>query len=220
MDDMIDQFLRKVMDCRYLNQLSEVEDLMLKLERDPIHCAHVGGLALQLFDQLILQHGYSEEERRLLEFSALLHDIGWSVSEKKHHIHTMNLVLDAPMPSFPIHEKRLLANIARYHRRSLPKLKHGEYADLSFEDRSRVCRLAALLRIADALDRSHAGRVKQVHCIFLNHSCILSLAGDRPLTEEMKAIERKKDLFTDIYGLDIRVESKVSKKRNYIITAA
>lgn len=208
------------MDGRYLNQLSEVESLMLKLERDPIHCAHVGGLALQLFDQLISLHGYGEEERKLLEFASLLHDIGWAINEKEHHKHSMNLILDAPMPSFQIRDKRLVANIARYHRRALPKLKHREYAELSFEDRSRVCRLAALLRIADALDRSHAGRVKQIECIFMNHSCVLSLAGERPLTEEMNAIERKKDLFSDIYGLDVKVESKVGKKRKYQISVA
>ena len=196
----------------YQAQLDEVHKLMLELEKDPVHTAHVRNLVSQLYDQLHPIHLSGSQERKLLEYAALLHDIGWAVGEKQHHKHSMRLILDASLPSLSDQEKQIVANVARYHRRSTPKLKHTEYAWLTWEDQQLVCRLAALLRVADALDRSHKGRVKQIECLLSDHTCTLSLAGERPFTEELRAVKRKKNLFTDFYGMDLQVDGEKVKK--------
>jgi len=200
------------------NPLDEAQGLMMELERDPAHCVHVLNLSTQLYDQLTLLHNYGPEERRFLECAALLHDIGWSIGEKQHHKHSMRLILSTPLPSMSDREKRIIANVARYHRRAIPKLKHSEYAWLAWEDQQVVCRLSALLRLADALDRSHERRVQQIECLLSDHICILSLAGKRPLTEELEAVERKKGLFTETYAMDLRVEGETTMKNGMALS--
>ncbi len=181
---------------------------MQEWDKDQLHALSVTRLSVQLFDELTELHGYGMEERTLLECASLLHDIGWCVSGKKHHKHSMQLILQSNISSFTEREKLLVANIARYHRRALPKFKHNEFAMLSPGDQHLVRHLASLLRIADGLDRSHTAKIKKVECTRDTRSCYLMLECIQSSNSEIMAANKKKDLFEQTYGLSLKIEKK------------
>ena len=129
---------------------------------DERHARQVTRLALQLFDQLAPQHGLPASARGLLEAAALLHDVGHAVSPQRHHKHTFYLVQNADLAGFTDQERLLVALVARYHRRTPPERGRPDLAPLAAGELRQVRRLVALLRIADALDRSHHQPVSDV----------------------------------------------------------
>ncbi|MCI0341493.1 MAG: Ppx/GppA family phosphatase [Planctomycetales bacterium] len=126
------------------------------------HAEHVARLALRLWDQAAPAAGLPPETRGLLEAAALLHDVGYAVGYEGHHRHAYSLILHADLPGFSAREVRLVANVARYHTGGRPKKKHRNFRELPREDRNLVRALAALLRIADGLDRAHGRDVRDV----------------------------------------------------------
>jgi exopolyphosphatase/guanosine-5'-triphosphate,3'-diphosphate pyrophosphatase len=119
------------------------------------HARHVARLALSLFDQLGALHRLGPVERQTLEFSALVHDVGEQIAFERHERHTHYLVRNAELRGFTRDEVDLVALVARYHRGAGPKRRHPEFGRLGKRARRTVRQLAALLRLADGLDRSH-----------------------------------------------------------------
>jgi exopolyphosphatase/guanosine-5'-triphosphate,3'-diphosphate pyrophosphatase len=127
------------------------------------HSSHVATLALGLFDELRPLHKRSDGERELLEAAALLCNVGQFVSHDKHHKHSYYVIRNSDrLAGFTDHEIELIAQVARYHRKSAPKASHPEFAALRPADQDTVRALAGLLRVAVALDRSHAAAVRSV----------------------------------------------------------
>ena len=157
-------------------------------------------LALALFDALRAPLALAPAERTLLEAASLLHDVGYHISYEQHHKHSYHLISHAALPGFGAPERRLIAAIARYHSGSLPKAKHEAIASLGEEERETVFRLAALLRIADGLDRSHAGRVTGVSAEVRDDAVRLTITGTPPLDIEVHAAQRKADLAERVWG--------------------
>lgn len=124
------------------------------------HAHHVRALALQLFDALAPHLTLRPADRQTLADAALLHDIGYHISYDDHHKHAYHLISHARLVGVGPEERLVMANVARYHRGPEPKLRHRPYAQLGREQRQRVRRLAALLRIADGFDRGHVGAVR------------------------------------------------------------
>jgi exopolyphosphatase/guanosine-5'-triphosphate,3'-diphosphate pyrophosphatase len=129
---------------------------------DEPHARHVAALATSLFDQTRDHHGLGDTERALLEFAALLHDIGHHISYPGHHKHSYYLIKNGDLRGFHPAEIEVVANVARYHRRGHPRRGHAAFADLPRETRQTVKVLAGFLRVADALDRSHRQVVRQL----------------------------------------------------------
>ena len=173
---------------------------------DAAHAQQVECLAGTLFLALEPLHKLEREDRQLLEYSALLHDIGYHISAKAHHRHGMNLILMEPLPQFDLEEKMMIANIVRYHRKSLPTLDHAAFTALSESAKLRVGLLAPLLRLADALDRSHRGLVQELNCDISSVTVKLSLGADSELPEEIAALTRKIDMFKHVYKRDIEID--------------
>ena len=136
-------------------RLSSVRHLAKKLHYEKEHCEHVAALALKIFDQTSTLHAGGAYERELLEAAAILHEVGLFISHEKHHQHSYYLIRNAELLGFREDEKEIIANIARYHRKSHPKMKHESYGRLPEGSRKIVRVLAAILRIADGLDRTH-----------------------------------------------------------------
>src|SRR2546427_5916351 len=136
--------------------LEEVFELMRAMESQPVHVSHVTNLALQLFDSLTPLHGLGERERLLLEAAGFLHDIGHQFDHLKtgHHNESARLIREHPWKSFTPDEVTVIALVARYHRKAMPEMTHVEFAALPGTHRRLVQHLAALLRLADALDRN------------------------------------------------------------------
>lgn len=170
------------------------------------HSHHVTHLALRMFDQLGKLHELGPAERELLEAASILHEVGLFVSHSQHHRHSYYLIRNAELLGFTENEKEVIANIARYHRKSHPKPKHENFQTLSDEEKNTVTKLAAILRIADGLDRSHACLIADIVCRRRGKSVTLRLlpANGKQIDMEMWGADRKKDLFEETFGVDVR----------------
>lgn len=168
------------------------------------HPRQVRDVALMLFDELKGLHCLGEEERWMLECGSLLHDIGWSMPEVPHHRASMELILNDPDLPFTSRERYMIASIARYHRKALPKEEHFHFRKLDEGDREKVSALASLVRIADGLDCSHSSIVKDLEVnIEKDRVKILCKVNEGPFWEEEKVNDKKKDLFQKVFGKDI-----------------
>src|SRR5881227_1953564 len=123
------------------------------------HARQVERLSVQLFNATRALHQLDAHALRLLKRGAFLHNTGMLIESRRHHKHSYRLIKETRLPDFTDEERHEIACIARYHRRALPSTSHEEFAELSRRARKRVSALAALLRIADAFDYSHDGRV-------------------------------------------------------------
>lgn len=139
-----------------------VQQLADRCDDRPDHSQHVAELALELFDELDEALGLPADSRRYLEFAALLANVGVVVSHAKHHLHTYYMVRNSELMGLSDREVEIVAQVARYHRKSVPKPEHAEFAALSAAEQKIVRSLAALLRVAIGLDRTYDGRVKSV----------------------------------------------------------
>jgi len=168
---------------------------------DGPHCEMVVKLALELFDQTSDLHGLGPAERELLEFAALLHDVGYAISQSEHHKHSLYLIKNADLEGFTERELLLLGNVARYHRKALPAGHHADYAALSDGDRRLVRRLGALLRLADGLDPDHFQVVEAVGVRRGgNGSVRLELRARDTPGLNLWATERNADLFEEEFA--------------------
>jgi exopolyphosphatase/guanosine-5'-triphosphate,3'-diphosphate pyrophosphatase len=184
---------------------------------DENHARQVEGLALALFDQLRPLHGLDGSDRKVLQAAALLHDIGQFVSFKGHHKHSLYLISNSELPSFSGREMQLVANVARYHRKGEPASHHPAFAALTEDEQHRVERLAALLRVADSLDREHLQRVKSIRVKIGDREVTLWLEGAGGLLLEGWSFKKKSQLFSRVFDKKVRLrfvdeerQSKVS----------
>ena len=182
----------------------EVAVLLERFETEPGHVLHVAALADQLALTGLMLAGQDPSDLRLLQVAALLHDIGWAVvppDGKGHHKESARLIREFPWTSLKPIEVELVALTARYHRKALPSQEHGDYARLTPNDRQRVRRMAALLRVADALDRRHIQRVDRVSLFALTDGLQIRVHSTDEVGAELAAAEKKGDL--------LRLESPV-----------
>ena len=174
---------------------------------DEPHALHVASLALSLFDQLQALHGLGGGARKILQAAALLHDVGQYVSYKRHHKHTLYLLRYSELPNFSPAEMALVAAVARYHRKSEPADHHFVWDRLSAEAQDEVRRLAAILRVADAMDREHLQRVKSVSAEVTPHEVIIHPRGSGELLLEGWSITKKGQMFSSVYDRKVRVKA-------------
>jgi putative phosphoesterase len=175
------------------------------------HAEQVASLALALFDWLRSLHGYSREERDLLEYAALLHDIGWCEGRQGHHKSSRKLIMQIQDLPFSSRQRRIVACVARYHRRSHPSEDHPVYRDLAPEDKKLVCALGGILRIADGLDCSHLGLVEELSCAVDSESVVITCLGAQPPQGEDEAAEKKKDLFEKHFNREVKIAWMLQK---------
>jgi exopolyphosphatase/guanosine-5'-triphosphate,3'-diphosphate pyrophosphatase len=174
-----------------------------KYQFDCDHAMLVAKLSLRLFDQLRSLHGLGQPDRRILHAAALLHDIGQFVGFKGHHKHSLYLISHTELPNFSHREMEMVANVARYHRKAHPADHHVFFTALDDGEQVRVTRLAALLRVADALDREHAQRVTDLTAHVADGEVILWLDGTAGLLLEGWTLKKKANLFAKVFGRKI-----------------
>jgi exopolyphosphatase/guanosine-5'-triphosphate,3'-diphosphate pyrophosphatase len=175
---------------------------------DRAHCDHVASLALQLYDQLQPIHKLEDSSREYLEAAAILHDIGHHISHEQHHKHTVYIIQNSELLGFNEAEKNIIANIARYHRKSHPKKSHAEYNYLNDEQKVKVKKLASILRVADSLDRTHHKNIQNIDVTGFNGQVRLKLQYIHSFPEiELWNLERRKQLFEEVFGKELVVEN-------------
>jgi exopolyphosphatase/guanosine-5'-triphosphate,3'-diphosphate pyrophosphatase len=190
-----------------------VVDACIRLGRrygfDQAHGELVASFAVSLFDDMAMTHRLGERERLLLRAAALLHDVGDCVRYDGHHKHSFYLIVHSDIMGLTALERGLVANIARYHRKSPPDPSHPNFRDLDKDGRAKVRSLAAILRIADALDREHLGKVSSVRAEVESAKgrLTLHLAGEEERELEEWTVRAKSELLRDVFDLEINIAS-------------
>lgn len=174
-----------------------------KFNYDAEHAAQVAKITIEMFDQCRILHGLNDHHRLLLEVAALLHDIGQFISVNGHHKHSQYLIKSSPMVGVTDADRRIIGCVARYHRKSFPQMEHDEYSSLPVPDREVVRKLAAILRVAEALDRSRAHKVKSLHVAVKKKSVEVRVSSDPDFALEAWAFKKKADLFEDVFGREL-----------------
>jgi len=174
---------------------------------DEEHSQQVGRLALEIFQALAPRFGFTDRDRRLLEAAALLHDIGYFINYSSHHKHSYHLIRHADLFGFTPRERELIANIARYHRKSLPKKKHDQYTRLAAEDRTLVSRFGGIVRLCDGLDRRRNSVVEGIDCTLSAGTLRLHLKGENDMSVELFGAQEKSDLFLAACRLKLVIET-------------
>lgn len=167
---------------------------------DPDHMRQVSALALMVFDDLRPLHGLDDHARFLLQAAAIAHDVGFLYDEENHHKVSFDLIRRADFPGLSEMDQMMIALIARYHRKSHPKKKHKFFDALEEKDKERVRKLAAMLRIADGLDRTHTNFVSKVKCQFTESSLIFLLDPYEEKSPEVQAALKKSALLTEVFN--------------------
>jgi len=186
-------------------RIASAEQLLAACGWEIEHARNVRDLALALFDQLQPIHQLGAAERDILEAAALLHDIGWTVAEKKHHKHSADLIRRnaSRLAGFSPTEIECIALVARYHRKSEPSLQHEEFAALAESERNMVGKLAALLRLADGLDRPHWQAVRGVACEITDREVRIRVCTRGEPSPSIEGALRKRGLFETVFSLRV-----------------
>lgn len=191
---------------RYNSVMHLAENFRIEKE----HSTHVTQLALKIFDETKKLHKLGHAEREYLEAAAILHEVGCFVSHSQHHRHSYYIIRNSELLGFTENEKEITANIARYHRKSHPKLKHPDFAKLTGDEQLVVRKLAAILRIADGLDRSHTSSIKELKISLEENKIIFEPSGSPENIElEVWGAESKKKLFEEVFGVEVEFKTSI-----------
>jgi putative phosphoesterase len=161
------------------------------------HGEQVTLLALILFDELRPLHHLGDDDRFFLQCAGLLHDIGWMSGQRGHHKVSMRLILDSKKLPLTDKQRIMIALIARYHRKTLPKATHPIYSQLPKKDRQRVKILAGILRIADGLDRTHADVIQSLRCEPGPNDILVECRAAKSPVFEMEEAGKKSNLLKE-----------------------
>lgn len=178
-----------------------VKHLAESCRYDQKHCEHVAKLSLKIFDDMKTLHGLNNDYRELLEAASLLHDIGYHISHTNHHYHSYYIIRNSELLGFNENEISIIAHTARYHRKSHPKASHPEFNELPGHTQIVIKKLSAILRVADAFDRTHKGIVNSVECRMMSDEVELHLGikeGENP-DIELWNLQRRKELFEEVF---------------------
>jgi exopolyphosphatase / guanosine-5'-triphosphate,3'-diphosphate pyrophosphatase len=200
----IDNRLRFQSSIRERSVLKTAKKYQTNLE----HSERVTAFALNIFDQTKGQlHYWNADQRQLLWATAILHNCGHYVSHSSHHKHSYYLIRNGELLGYNETEIEIIANIARYHRKSPPKKKHESYRNLLHkEHRTMVNQLSAILRLAVALDRRQIGAISHVQCEYIPNfkefkMLIFPSLIDDECALEMWSLDYKKGVFEEEFGL-------------------
>jgi exopolyphosphatase/guanosine-5'-triphosphate,3'-diphosphate pyrophosphatase len=180
-----------------------------KYDFDKPHALHVAELAVRLFRELAPDHNLESRHEILLRVAAILHDIGAFVSSRSHHKHSAYLIASSELFGLTTRDTGLIALVARYHRRSPPAPAHPEFARLDRAERALVLQLSAILRVADALDRSHSQRIRIAGFLRTGDELSLGVEDVGDLSLERVALETKGGLFETVYGMRVTLRPTV-----------
>jgi exopolyphosphatase/guanosine-5'-triphosphate,3'-diphosphate pyrophosphatase len=172
---------------------------------DRVHSRHVAKLAGEVYAGLAEIYDLPTSDRRLLEAAARMQDVGYLISYQGHHKHSYHLILHSRLEAFEPKELEIIANVARYHRGAEPKKKHEGFADLCGEDRKRVRRMAAVLRLAGGLDRSHNQIIKSVDVSGSPGQVELTVHASEYPEVDLWACRRRAEMFQNEFEAELIV---------------
>jgi exopolyphosphatase/guanosine-5'-triphosphate,3'-diphosphate pyrophosphatase len=183
-------------------------DLGRRYDFDEAHAQHISHLAKLLFDQLRDQHQLGQRYEMVLTVAALLHEVGLFIGFQSHHKHSMYLIRNSALFGLSRKDLLLVALVARYYRRASPQPTHDGYGTLERDERVAVAKLAAILRIAVALDDSRSQRIQDLSCQRENGRLVISIPRIEDLALEQLALKQNGSLFEEIFGLQVLLRTE------------
>jgi exopolyphosphatase / guanosine-5'-triphosphate,3'-diphosphate pyrophosphatase len=180
-----------------------------RYQSDPGHGEHVGKLCRHFLTNLQDLHHLTAHDALLLQVAAILHEVGTYISPRAHHKHSEYIILNSEIFGLDRLDVTIVALVSRYHRHSGPKLDHPTYAALNVDDRIRVYKLAAILRVADALERTHAQRVSKIEITRTSSKLHIRIPGLEDTAIERLAMDSKADLFEQVFGLKVVIDEDI-----------
>jgi putative phosphoesterase len=196
---------------KHRSTLRKVREVARNYLPDESHAEQDRKLATMIFNRTKRTHSLGTRERYWLECAAILHDIGLSRGNKRHHRTSLVLILNDPALPFTQRERYIIGSIARYHRKALPNGKHFNLTPLKRTERQKVALLASILRLADALDYSHRSVVKKVSIRSLRDQMVLEcFCPDQHYLED-QSVKKRKDLFEKVFKKNLTVVWKTEQ---------
>ena len=188
--------------------LEETLALRARYDDEPSHSDHVARLALDIFDGLQAEQGWSVRQREWLHSAALLHDIGWSQTPdgRGHHKESARLIREHPWAHLTAAEISLVALIARYHRRALPSADHVDFQSQPENERQLVMALGGILRLSDALDRTHTARIRRARVAVSDKAVVIRVQPAGTWDAERDTFALKRDLLELALNRAVRCE--------------
>ncbi|MCL1894309.1 MAG: Ppx/GppA family phosphatase [Holophagaceae bacterium] len=184
---------------RQANQLnSSCLTLGRKFFFDEPHALQVQFLSLSIFDQIQEYIGLDSTHRHILSAASLLHDIGYFISDKRHHKHSYYIVINSEILGLDYKDLQLVASIIRFHRKSEPSVRNSEFTALSEEDQFKMVRFAGILRLADSLDTEHIQRVKTLKIEDVGDKLKLNIEASGDLMLEKWSFTKKSQMLSKI----------------------
>ncbi|GAB4486535.1 MAG: Ppx/GppA phosphatase family protein [Anaerolineales bacterium] len=172
---------------------------------DVEHASHVARLAGRIFDQTLSLHGLNESDRLLLEAASLLHDIGHFINTIDHDQHGYYILKHSPLMGLEPPQQEVVASVIRFHRKTSPSTQDEAFKALPVSERMTVLKLCAILRLADALEISHAARLRDVTLEKRGSGWQVLLHGQGEMMLEKWSFEKRKGLFQDVFGVRLEI---------------
>lgn len=170
---------------------------------DEMHARSVAELARKLFDQLRDEHRLDSRHEVILYVAALLHEIGMQINVRSHHKHSLYIIKNNELFGLSKAELLHVGLVARYYRRAAPQPSHTDYMSLNRESRVMVSKLAAILRLATALDDTRTSRIREVECVREEKRLVIQVPGIRDVSIEQIAMKQQAGLFRDVFGMQV-----------------
>lgn len=199
------EVLKRVLEADSPRKRSVIE-LVYKYDWHEQHSTQVAKLAMQIFGHFKEELELTDLDGELLEYAAYMHDIGYHISHNKHHKHALYIIRNSDLRGFKEWEIEVMANVARYHRRSTPQARHPFYNNLSPSLKQKIRKLAGILRVADGLDRSHYQNVLGLEIVKTDSETKLLIKTEADPELEIWGAMRKASLFEEVTGKKLSIE--------------
>ncbi len=199
--------------------LASARGLAQKYNTQISHSEHVTKIALQIYDQLKEEHGMGAAPRLYLHIASLLHGIGKFVAHSAHHKHGEYIINNSQIFGLNRDEHLIVGSIVRYHRRALPNSNHLNWNLLDKQAQLIVNKLAAILRLAEALERTYSQKIHDVQLRIDDEHLIIIGYAQSDIHAEQAVMKEQKTLFEEVYGLKVRLtpsENRRAKRREYL----
>lgn len=194
-------------------KLLGVHAVGLRFGYEEQHAHQVAALAEQIFDGVASSENLTRHQRTLLSAAALLHDVGYHIAHESHHKHSLYLIKNSELTGFSEAERDVIANVARYHRGPLPKEKHSEFGALNPANRETVEKLGAILRVADALDRSHESRVSSLRATVTDEQVRIQIRSEFDCESELQEADRKSEMLRSAFKREVEITLRPIKAK-------
>ena len=201
-----DMAIRDVWTANFRSQIiRSAITLGRRFDFDEKHSRHVATLCRKIFSDLQAEHQLEPKMELILYLAALLHEVGMYVNTRSNHKHSMYIIRHSELFGLSRKDVLLVALVARYHRRSSPQPQHEGYSMLDRSDRVAVSKLAAILRLAIALDDSRSQRITDIHCRIDKKRLVITANGVEDVSLEQLALRQSGMLFEETYGMPAQI---------------